>query len=58
MGRFVVQVGTSSDRPQLVVEFFCPDGPDRPAGNLYRPRRDTSPTAKQNLGGGNCLPSL
>jgi len=37
--------------PQLVVEFFCPDGPDRPAGNLYRPRRDTTPTAKQNFGG-------
>jgi hypothetical protein len=34
----------------LQVEFFCPAGPNRPAGQLHRPTRDENPRAKQNLG--------
>lgn len=35
----------------LVLEFFCPSGPDRQAGRIYRPSRDNSPVAKHNMGG-------
>lgn len=35
---------------RLLVEFFCPAGPDRPAGELFRPRRAEQPIAKHNLG--------
>lgn len=35
----------------LVLEFFCPSGPDRKAGKIYRPSRDNSPVAKHNMGG-------
>lgn len=34
----------------LDVEFFCPAGPERPAGQLHRPKRDEHPIAKRNLG--------
>lgn len=34
----------------LLVEFFCPAGPDREPGRLFRPRRDENPVAKHNLG--------
>jgi hypothetical protein len=34
----------------LEVEFFCPAGPGRPAGRLFRPKRSHSPRAKQNMG--------
>lgn len=34
----------------LDVEFFCPASPERPAGQLHRPKRDENPRAKQNLG--------
>lgn len=36
--------------PVLTVEFFCPAGPGRPAGQLYRPLSEDNPTAKHNLG--------
>lgn len=35
----------------LVVEFFCPAGEGRPAGQAFRPRAAESGTAKQNMGG-------
>ncbi|MCW2956582.1 MAG: hypothetical protein JWO69_1451 [Thermoleophilia bacterium] len=34
----------------VTLEFFCPAGPDRPAGRTYRPRSSDNPTAKHNLG--------
>ncbi len=36
---------------RLLVEFFCPAGPGRPAGQLFRPRAAEQPVAKHNLGG-------
>lgn len=36
---------------KLLVEFFCPAGPNRPAGQLFRPRADEQPVTKHNLGG-------
>lgn len=35
----------------LIVEFFCPSGPDRPAGRMWRPSAGENPIGKQNLGG-------
>lgn len=35
----------------LVLEFFCPAGDDRPAGEAFRPRVAESGTAKHNMGG-------
>ncbi len=35
----------------MVVEFFCPAGPDRPAGRIWRPKSAENPIGKQNLGG-------
>lgn len=35
----------------MTVEFFCPSGPDRPAGRMWRPKAAENPTGKQNLGG-------
>jgi len=37
--------------PPMTVEFFCPAGPDRPAGRIWRPKAAENPTGKQNLGG-------
>ncbi len=34
----------------MVAEFFCPAGPDREAGKLFRPKQRDNPTAKHNLG--------
>ena len=34
----------------VVVEFFCPAGPDREAGKIFRPKQRDNPTAKHNLG--------
>lgn len=36
---------------RLLVEFFCPAGPNRPAGKLFRPRGAEQPLTKHNLGG-------
>jgi hypothetical protein len=36
---------------RLLVEFFCPAGPDRPPGRLFRPRGSEQPLTKHNLGG-------
>jgi hypothetical protein len=36
---------------EIEVEFFCPASPDRPAGELFRPKAADNPTAKHNLGG-------
>ena len=35
---------------QLEVEFFCPAGPERPAGRMFRPKTSENPTAKHNMG--------
>lgn len=35
----------------MTVEFFCPSGPDRPAGRMWRPKAAENPTGKQNMGG-------
>ncbi|RIQ31193.1 nucleotidyl transferase AbiEii/AbiGii toxin family protein [Jiangella rhizosphaerae] len=35
----------------MVVEFFCPAGPERPAGRIWRPKSAENPIGKQNLGG-------
>ncbi len=35
----------------MTVEFFCPSGPGRPAGRMWRPKASDNPTGKQNLGG-------
>ncbi|SDT67659.1 nucleotidyl transferase AbiEii/AbiGii toxin family protein [Jiangella sp. DSM 45060] len=35
----------------MIVEFFCPAGPDRPAGRIWRPKSAENPVGKQNLGG-------
>ena len=35
----------------LTLEFFCPSGPERPAGRMWRPKAANNPTGKQNLGG-------
>ena len=35
---------------QLDVEFFCPSGPERPAGRMFRPNALENPTAKHNWG--------
>jgi len=35
---------------RLLVEFFCPAGPGREPGKLFRPKQQESPTAKHNLG--------
>lgn len=40
-----------SRAPRITLEFFCPSGPNRPAGRSYRPSKEHSPTAKHNLGG-------
>jgi len=34
----------------VTVEFFCPAGPGREAGKLFRPKQRDNPTAKHNLG--------
>ncbi|MBI4729190.1 MAG: nucleotidyl transferase AbiEii/AbiGii toxin family protein [Acidobacteria bacterium] len=34
----------------LDVEFFCPASPERPAGQLHRPKQAENPRAKLNLG--------
>ncbi len=36
---------------RLLVEFFCPAGPGREPGRLFRPRGADNPRAKHNLGG-------
>ncbi len=36
---------------RLLVEFFCPTGPGRTAGRLFRPRASEQPVTKHNLGG-------
>lgn len=35
----------------MTVEFFCPSGPDRPAGRMWRPKAADNPIGKQNMGG-------
>ena len=35
----------------LTVEFFCPAGDDRPAGEIFRPAAAENPTGKYNFGG-------
>jgi hypothetical protein len=40
-----------SGRLGLVVEFFCPAGASRTAGQLFRPKKADNPTAKHNMGG-------
>jgi Nucleotidyl transferase AbiEii toxin, Type IV TA system len=35
----------------VIVEFFCPAGPDRPAGRMFRPRASELPVTKRNFGG-------
>src|SRR5438105_14411473 len=35
---------------RVTVEFFCPAGPGREAGKLFRPKQRDNPTAKHNLG--------
>lgn len=35
----------------LTVEFFCPAGEGRPAGQAFRPRARANPTGKHNFGG-------
>ena len=37
--------------PPMIVEFFCPAGPDRPAGRIWRPKSAENPIGKHNLGG-------
>jgi hypothetical protein len=39
-----------ADRLRLQVEFFCPAGEGRPAGDLFRPKAAENPIAKHNLG--------
>lgn len=39
-----------AERLRLQVEFFCPSGPDRPSGRLFRPKGSDNPIAKQNFG--------
>jgi Nucleotidyl transferase AbiEii toxin, Type IV TA system len=34
----------------VIVEFFCPAGPGREAGKLFRPKVRDNPTAKHNFG--------
>jgi hypothetical protein len=40
--------GGPGDR--LLVEFFCPAGPGREPGKLFRPTQQENPTIKHNLG--------
>jgi len=35
---------------RLKVEFFCPAGENRPAGQLFRPKAAEAPTTKHNMG--------
>lgn len=35
---------------KLEVEFFCPAGPERPAGRMFRPKASQNPIAKHNMG--------
>lgn len=35
----------------ITLEFFCPSGPNRPAGRAYRPAKAENPIAKHNMGG-------
>lgn len=35
----------------LTVEFFCPAGENRPAGQVFRPNAAANPTGKHNFGG-------
>ncbi len=37
-------------RRGVQVEFFCPAGPNRPAGRAFRPKAADNPTAKHNMG--------
>lgn len=37
--------------PKITLEFFCPSGPNRPPGKVYRPSNAENPVAKHNMGG-------